>query len=191
MEYIRQPCPIRIVEDTGCAFMMGTIGGALFQYMKGFRDAPAGLRRRFSDGLVSVKLRTPGIAGSFAVWGATFSTVDCTLVHYRQQEDSWNTIMSGAATGGILAARQGIRQMASSAIFGCLVMALIEGAGSVVATIYADEDPSIAPGETQDKPQRPQWDVVQEGSQNDQPGHMGTSTHSLLDLVKMANGVIK
>ncbi|XP_022213345.2 probable mitochondrial import inner membrane translocase subunit Tim17 4 [Drosophila obscura] len=203
MEYTRQPCPIRIVEDAGCAFMMGTIGGALFQSMKGFRDAPAGLLRGIYGGLDSVKMKTPAISGSFAVWGATFSAVDCALVHYRQREDSWNSIVSGAATGGILAARQGVRQMANSALIGCLVLALIEGASSAVATIYASEDQSIAPAEAPAK-QRPQWDEARD--QNDlkmdlefervldkcrsyQAGHIGTAPHSLSDLVKMANVV--
>lgn len=88
MEYNRQPCPIRIVEDCGCAFMMGTIGGSLFEFLKGFRNAPTGLQRRLYGGIDLVKMRTPSIAGSFAVWGATFSTVDCALVHYRQREDA-------------------------------------------------------------------------------------------------------
>lgn len=37
-----------------------------------------------------------------------FSTIDCTLVHFRKKEDPWNSIISGAATGGILAARNGL-----------------------------------------------------------------------------------
>ncbi|SPP84625.1 probable mitochondrial import inner membrane translocase subunit Tim17 4 [Drosophila guanche] len=197
MEYTRQPCPIRIVEDCGCAFMMGTFGGALFQSLKGFRDAPSGLRRGLYGALDSVKLKTPGIAGSFAVWGATFSTVDCVLVHYRQREDSWNSIVSGAATGGILAARQGVRQMANSAVIGCLVLALIEGASSAMATIYAAEDQSIAPAAAHGKPLRPQWEVAQDQDGSKQglqfervmAGHMGTAPQSLLDLVKMANVV--
>lgn len=161
MEYNRQPCPIRIVEDCGCAFMMGSIGGALFQYLKGFRNSPSGLVRGLYGGLDSVKMRTPSIAGSFAVWGATFSSVDCAMVHYRQREDSWNSIVSGAATGGILAARNGVRAMANSAFVGCLVLAMIEGAGAAVATIYAADEQAQATGEEREsQPQRPQWEVA-------------------------------
>lgn len=47
------------------------------------------------------------IAGNFAVWGGMFSTIDCTLVHFRKKEDPWNSIISGFTTGGILAARNG------------------------------------------------------------------------------------
>lgn len=46
-EYAREPCPWRIVDDCGGAFTMGAIGGAVFQAIKGFRNAPSGYSRRF------------------------------------------------------------------------------------------------------------------------------------------------
>lgn len=46
-EYSREPCPWRIVDDCGGAFAMGCIGGGLFQAIKGFRNAPSGMNRRF------------------------------------------------------------------------------------------------------------------------------------------------
>ncbi|XP_016962458.1 probable mitochondrial import inner membrane translocase subunit Tim17 4 [Drosophila biarmipes] len=172
MEYNRQPCPIRIVEDCGCAFVMGTIGGSLFQYLKGFRNAPAGLRRGLYGGFESVRLRTPAIAGSFAIWGATFSTVDCFVISYRQREDSWNSIVSGAATGGILAARNGIRAMANSAFVGCLVLAMLEGAGAAVATIYADDGNANAAIATDvQQPKRPHWETSVEDVESPRSSH--------------------
>lgn len=54
-----------------------------------------------------MKERSPIVGGNFAVWGGMFSTIDCSLVYMRQKEDPWNSIMSGALTGGILAARNG------------------------------------------------------------------------------------
>ena len=51
----------------------------------------------------------PGLAGNFAVWGGLFSTFDCVLSGVRKKEDPWNSIISGAATGGVLAARGGWR----------------------------------------------------------------------------------
>ncbi|XP_017856131.1 PREDICTED: probable mitochondrial import inner membrane translocase subunit Tim17 3 [Drosophila arizonae] len=164
VEYTRQPCPIRIVEDCGCAFLMGCIGGSMFQYMRGFRNSPTGFIRSLYGGLDSVKMKTPAIAGSFAVWGATFSTVDCTMVYYRQREDSWNSIVSGAATGGILAARNGIKAMGNGALVGGLVLAMIEGAGAAVATIYAAQPSNTGTEITY--PQRPQWEPVSNGSSN-------------------------
>lgn len=57
--------------------------------------------------LAAMKERSPVVGGNFAVWGGMFSTIDCSLVYLRQKEDPWNSIMSGALTGGILAARNG------------------------------------------------------------------------------------
>lgn len=45
-EYAREPCPWRIIDDCGGAFAMGSIGGSLFQFIKGFRNAPSGFGRR-------------------------------------------------------------------------------------------------------------------------------------------------
>lgn len=154
-EYAREPCPWRIVDDCGGAFTMGAIGGAIFQSVKGFRNAPSGMRRRMLGSLAAVKQRAPIIGGNFAVWGGMFSTIDCTLVHLRKKEDPWNSIISGAATGGILAARNGLPAMAGSAVIGGVLLALIEGVGILFTRLSAEqfkpmnpqEDPSqFAPG---------------------------------------------
>ncbi|XP_041564483.1 mitochondrial import inner membrane translocase subunit Tim17-B isoform X1 [Drosophila elegans] len=138
-EYAREPCPYRIVDDCGGAFAMGCIGGGVFQAIKGFRNAPAGINRRLIGSIIAIKTRSPVIAGNFAVWGGMFSTIDCTLVHFRKKEDPWNSIISGAATGGILAARNGVPAMAGSAIIGGVLLALIEGVGILFTRISADQ----------------------------------------------------
>jgi len=137
-EYSREPCPWRIVDDCGGAFTMGAIGGAVFQSIKGFRNAPSGFNRRLQGSLVAIQQRSPIIAGNFAVWGGMFSTIDCTLVHFRKKEDPWNSIISGAATGGILAARSGLPAMAGSAVIGGVLLALIEGLGILFTRFQAD-----------------------------------------------------
>jgi import inner membrane translocase subunit TIM17 len=68
-----------------------------------------------------------------------FSTIDCTLVHFRKKEDPWNSIISGAATGGILAARNGLPAMAGSAVIGGVLLALIEGVGILFTRISAEQ----------------------------------------------------
>ncbi|KAG8300607.1 Mitochondrial import inner membrane translocase subunit Tim17-B [Homalodisca vitripennis] len=138
-EYTREPCPWRIVDDCGGAFTMGLIGGGLFQAIKGFRNAPSGMSKRFQGSIASITQRAPIIAGNFAVWGGTFSTIDCTLVHLRKKEDPWNSIISGAATGGILAARNGVPAMVGSAVIGGVLLALIEGIGILMTRIQADQ----------------------------------------------------
>lgn len=148
-EYSREPCPWRVVDDCGGAFTMGAIGGAIFQSIKGFRNAPSGFNRRLVGSMTAVKQKSPILAGSFAVWGGLFSTIDCTLVHFREKEDPWNSIVSAAATGGILAARNGVPAMAGSALIGGVLLALIEGMGILFTRLQADqfrpppfEDPS-------------------------------------------------
>lgn len=79
------------------------------------------------------------IAGNFAVWGGMFSTIDCTLVHFRKKEDPWNSIISGFTTGGVLAARNGIPAMAGSAIIGGVLLALIEGVGILFTRLSAEQ----------------------------------------------------
>lgn len=106
-EYTREPCPFRIVEDCGGAFAMGFVGGSIFQAIKGYRNAPSGVQRRLAGGLAAVRARAAMNGGSFAIWGGTFSAIDCGLVYSRGKEDPWNSIISGAATGGVLAARGG------------------------------------------------------------------------------------
>ncbi|XP_023178784.1 probable mitochondrial import inner membrane translocase subunit Tim17 3 [Drosophila hydei] len=179
VEYTRQPCPIRIVEDCGCAFLMGCIGGSMFQYMRGFRNSPTGFIRSLYGGMDSVKMKTPAIAGSFAVWGATFSTVDCTMVYYRQREDSWNSIVSGAATGGILAARNGMKAIGNGALVGGLVLAMIEGAGAAVATIYAAQPSS---GTENVYPQTPQWEPV---SDTDEQNNSNNNNNALAEIERV------
>ncbi|XP_023222251.1 mitochondrial import inner membrane translocase subunit Tim17-B [Centruroides vittatus] len=137
-EYAREPCPWRIIDDCGGAFTMGAIGGAVFQSIKGFRNAPSGVNRRLLGSLAAVKSRAPVIGGNFAVWGGLFSTIDCSLVHIRKKEDPWNSITSGALTGAILAVRNGAGAMVGSAIIGGVLLALIEGVG-ILFTRYSAE----------------------------------------------------
>jgi len=61
------------------------------------------------------------------VWGGLFSMFDCTLVAIRKKEDPYNSIISGAATGGVLAARGGWRAAGRSAAVGGVLLAMIEG----------------------------------------------------------------
>mmetsp|Transcript_54505 Transcript_54505/g.132304 ORF Transcript_54505/g.132304 Transcript_54505/m.132304 type:complete len:223 (-) Transcript_54505:144-812(-) len=135
----REPCPWRIVDDVGGAFCMGNIGGGIWHSIKGARMAPAGAR--LAGSLSAVQARAPVLGGQFAVWGGLFACCDCTLTAVRQKEDPWNSIVSGAATGGVLAARAGPRAMASAAIVGGVLLALIEGMGIMFTKMTAPPSP--------------------------------------------------
>ncbi|RZC50158.1 hypothetical protein C5167_018588 [Papaver somniferum] len=126
-ETSREPCPDRILDDIGSAFGMGAVGGTAFHFLKGIYNSPKG--ERFVGGTQAVRMNAPRVGGSFAVWGGLFSAFDCTMVYARQKEDPWNSIIAGAATGGFLQMRQGLGPASRSALFGGVLLAMIEGAG--------------------------------------------------------------
>uniref|UniRef100_A0A7N9I9X6 Mitochondrial import inner membrane translocase subunit TIM17 n=1 Tax=Macaca fascicularis TaxID=9541 RepID=A0A7N9I9X6_MACFA len=142
-EYAREPCPWRIVDDCGGAFTMGTIGGGIFQAIKGFRNSPVGVNHRLRGSLTAIKTRAPQLGGSFAVWGGLFSMIDCSMVQVRGKEDPWNSITSGALTGAILAARNGPVAMVGSAAMGGILLALIEGAGILLTRFASAQFPNV------------------------------------------------
>ncbi|KAK3870501.1 hypothetical protein Pcinc_024279 [Petrolisthes cinctipes] len=132
--------PWRIVEDCGGAFALGTIGGGLFQSVNGFQQAPKGLSNRLSGSLKTVMRRAPVVGGKFASYGALFSAAECSLEHMRKKDDSWNSILSGATTGGILAARFGVVAMIGSAFSGGLLLSIIKASEIIVERAVAAKD---------------------------------------------------
>eukprot|EP00752_Nemacystus_decipiens_P002574 g2412.t1 len=135
----RDPCPHRIVGDVGGAFAFGLGGGGIWHSVKGFRNSPKGQGTR--GALNAVMYRAPVLGGNFAVWGALFSICDCSLVAVRHKEDAWNPILSGAATGGILALRAGPRTAAKNAVVGGALLAVIEGVGILLSRYMAQVEP--------------------------------------------------
>jgi len=128
----RDPCPWRIVEDVGGAYALGFFGGIIFATGKGAWTAPQGMKNRLHGAWVNTRIRAPRYGVSFAAWGLVYSSCECSLIALRQREDPWNSITSGAITGAVLAARQGKGAMLVSAVFGGLILAVIEGSMSVM-----------------------------------------------------------
>jgi len=148
----RDPCPHRIFDDIGGAFAMGAIGGGVWNSVKGARNSPRG--ERLLGSVTAVKARAPVMGGNFAVWGGLFSSFDCSLVAIRKKEDPWNSIISGAATGGVLAARGGWRAAGRSAAVGGVLLAMIEGLNIFLTKMMADSGPPpYAPPPYQPPPQ--------------------------------------
>eukprot|EP00043_Microstomoeca_roanoka_P025226 m.8025 g.8025 ORF g.8025 m.8025 type:complete len:154 (-) comp5354_c0_seq2:267-728(-) len=113
---LREPCPWRILDDCGGAFAMGAIGGSVWHGVKGYRSAPRGLKYR--ECLNAIKLRAPTVGGNFGIWGAMFSTFDCSFAAMRGKDDPWNAIASGFVTSGLLAVRFGASTALKSAVGG-------------------------------------------------------------------------
>lgn len=129
----REPCPYRIIDDAGGAFAFGLVGGGIWHSVGGFRNAPKG--KGFSQAFSRVKARAPILGGSFAIWGTFFSIFDCSIASIRQKEDPWNAIISGAATGGLLALRGGLKAAGTNAVAGGVILAAIEGLNIAVQRI--------------------------------------------------------
>ncbi|KAL0426966.1 UNVERIFIED_CONTAM: Mitochondrial import inner membrane translocase subunit TIM17-2 [Sesamum latifolium] len=136
---------------------MGAVGGSAFHFLKGVYNSPKGTR--LVGGSQAVRMNAPRIGGSFAVWGGLFSVFDCSMVYVRQKEDPWNSIIAGAATGGFLQMRQGMGAASRSALFGGVLLALIEGAGIMLnkvmsapqeAPIFVEDLPAGAHGMPQE-----------------------------------------
>lgn len=118
---------------------MGAVGGSVWHFVAGLRNSPRG--ERLLGGTQAVRINAPRLGGSFAVWGGCFASFDCTLVYLRQKEDPWNSIASGFLTGGFLQLRQGPRAALSSAVFGGVLLGLIEGAAIMVNRMTAQLPP--------------------------------------------------
>jgi len=117
---------------------MGLAGGSIFHAVKGFRAATPGTSK-FREMLKSMKLRAPITGGQFAMWGFTFSSVDCMLVKMRKKEDALNSIISGGATGALLTVRAGVPTMIGSAVVGAVLLGMIEGVGIMMSRLSAEQ----------------------------------------------------
>ncbi|ERN14160.1 hypothetical protein AMTRI_Chr01g134260 [Amborella trichopoda] len=149
-ENSREPCPDRILDDIGGAFAMGAVGGSAVHFFKGFINSPKA--HRLSGASQAARMNAPRIGGSFAVWGALFSSFDCSFVYLRQKEDPWNSILAGAATGGFLQLRHGAKSSARSAMFGGVLLAMIEGAGILLTKVMSPPTSMPMPMEGQMPP---------------------------------------
>jgi import inner membrane translocase subunit TIM17 len=165
VEHGRDPCPYRIIDDMGGAFAMGAIGGSMWHAVRGAKNSPR--NERFAGALTAIKSRAPVLGGNFAVWGGMFSVFDCSIAAMRRKEDPWNSIMSGALTGGCLAIRGGPRVAATSAVFGGVILAFIEGIGIVITRMTSDAYKPVRPMEPPSIPSSPPPPVSQSNSSND------------------------
>ncbi len=102
-EMEQSPCPHRIIDDFGSAYLLGAVGSGAFHMIKGVRNSPKGFK--FQGGIQNTALRAPTTGGAFALWGGMFATYDCSLAYIRRKEDSWNAMIAGGLTNSTLALR--------------------------------------------------------------------------------------
>ncbi|CAE6447783.1 unnamed protein product [Rhizoctonia solani] len=119
-DHSRDPCPYVILNEAGAGFVTGAIGGGIWHGIKGARHAPKVIvifchlvpeNKRLDQGsrlegaAYALKARSPAVAGNFAAWTGLLSAFNCAITGYRQKNDIWNGVFSGAGTGGCLSAR--------------------------------------------------------------------------------------
>ena len=119
---------------------MGYLGGLMWYGSRGLLQSRWGQKRNAFEGLVRVK--SPSLATSFALWGGMFSAFDCLLMKGRKREDPANALMSGALTGFTSSIRSGPRYALKQALQGSSVLCLIEG-----VTFLSSRKPGISPRE--------------------------------------------
>lgn len=106
------PCPDRIIDDCGGAFIMGAVGSGIWNFFKGYRNTPKRAsgwlrsRSKLHGAAQAIRQHAPRTGGAFAVWGFTFSIFDCLISKQRRKEDPFNSILSGALTGGVLSIKR-------------------------------------------------------------------------------------
>lgn len=130
--------------DVGFGFAIGAVGGGVIWHgFKGFRHSPRG--DRLAGALGAMKARGPVLGGNFAVWSGLFNACECVLHQVRPNDDVWTPVIAGASTGAILAARSGPRAMAISGLFGGVILAAMEGAGSLMSRMMGGSYDPVAP----------------------------------------------
>jgi len=163
----RDPCPVRIWGDLGGAFAMGSIGGGLWHFGKGWRSSPKGFKK--IGAYSAMRKRAPVLGGNFAIWGGIFSTFDCIFAYGRGKEDISNAIIAGAATGAVLSARAGIKASSRSAMVGGVLLVFIEGAAHVLQ-VYSERQ------QHEQLLQAQQAQQAQQGSPIPPPSNTNTET---------------
>ena len=84
---------------------MGIVGGSIFNFYGGAKNAPKGFNHRLYGGLARTRLKAPVLGGQFAAWCLCYASFECSLSAIRKKEDHWNSIASGAGAGVVMAAR--------------------------------------------------------------------------------------
>lgn len=119
---LSENCLVRSAFACVGGYVMGGLFGAA---MAGFGSSamhevtPAGRSvgalQALREGLGLMRSRAASSARSFAVIGGIYSLVECPIEDARARRDTKNAVLTGAATGAVLAARAGPKAMVISA----------------------------------------------------------------------------
>ncbi|KAJ6243519.1 hypothetical protein M0813_21956 [Anaeramoeba flamelloides] len=109
-----KPLLNKIVNDLGSNFVMGALGGGMWDAIKGVRASPKG--HRLMGGIHGFHDNALKSASKFANWNILFATFENVSLRVRKEDDVWNRVISGVVTGGLLASRGGPREAIKSGL---------------------------------------------------------------------------
>ncbi|CAI9778331.1 unnamed protein product [Fraxinus pennsylvanica] len=117
----------RLLDQTVDYFRFGIVGGSAFNMLKGMYNSPKG--ERLIRGLQAVRMNAPRFGSRCAAFGGLSSVLESSMIHVRQKDDPWNSILSDAAAAGLLKMRRcrGLGPASRSALIFGSGMALLEG----------------------------------------------------------------
>lgn len=142
--YTRDPCPHRILEETGASFCTGFLASAALSSLRylarwdAHTPSPSAALSRAHAAAVS--------AGStLAIRAAVFSAADCLMAHARGKDDFLNTVSAGFAAGYITSAG-GRRHALRNAVGGALILSSLELLGRAQARARERRAAAESPG---------------------------------------------
>ncbi|CAI9778374.1 unnamed protein product [Fraxinus pennsylvanica] len=93
----------RLLDQTGDYFRFVIVGGSTFYMLKGMYNSPKG--EPFIQGLQPVRVNAPRCTSNCGIFGGLSSVLESSMIHVRQKDDPWTSILSDAGAAGFLKMR--------------------------------------------------------------------------------------
>lgn len=136
-----------LVNFVGEAFMLSAAGVSAFQFVRGLRGAPSGVR--LAAGSQAVRANMPRVVGSFTQFSVVYCAAECAASVARGgKQDAWNSIAAGAGASGLKDCRGGAFVAARAALIG-------SSAAAVFHTAFDWADRRMAPLPCRPTPMKP------------------------------------
>ena len=110
---------------TGVGYLGGTVLGGAAGLMQKFRAGPPGPeilrhRRLLANWAINGVMKAgPAYGNAFGVMGFYYANIESGLHYYRGEDDMWNSVAAGVATGVLFRSNAGLRVAAASGVYGC------------------------------------------------------------------------
>ena len=113
---------------TGLGYLGGSAAGGAYGLAQKLREGPKPevfkYRRLLANWVINgVAKSAPSYGNAFGVLGFYYANIESALHYYRAEDDMWNSIAAGVATGVLYRSNAGLRIAATSGAYGCLFAA--------------------------------------------------------------------